>query len=447
MNVSDVMSYPVPPFVSLPWRERISSVRDVYRGPAKIRDIYGPVALVKLAPKWIAPTIAIVSSPEGARDVLSSSGPAIDKVGRAYEESRVQGLHLFNLDYARWLPRRRTVQPIFTKKYVSSFAVHMARSAEHVTEKFASEQVVDLHDLCRSLTLEVLGRSIFGVPLGEKTAKLAPHVTRVGSYPVRRTTNPARPPKAFPTLPRQRFRRSLSAIHEVVNEAMAAASSDESHEAPLVRLLLDARDPETGRALTAQEIRDELTVFLLAGTETTAMALTYTLWALGHHVDMQERVVDEIHSLGDSIMTAAGADKMGYTRQVLYEAMRMSPGAPVLARHTTEEVVVDGHRIPSGVAIFVAVFALHYDPSLWSNPEEFDPERFGDKNYQQRARWQYLPFGAGPRACVGDHFGLLEALLGIAALVRNLRFESVSSLFPFDAALTGKEVPCLLSIR
>jgi cytochrome P450 len=173
--------------------------------------------------------------------------------------------------------------------------------------------------------------------------------------------------------------------------------------------------------LTDNEICDELVLFMLAGHDTTSTMLTYALWSLGHHRDIQEGVRAQVAALGD---------------RVLHEALRLCPPAAGTTRSPTRDIVVDGYRVEAGTIAFVSFYAMHRDPALWEDPLRFDPDRFLPERSQGRSRWQYLPFGGGPRSCIGDHFAMLEATLALATIIRSAEIESLDADFPLATPFT-----------
>jgi cytochrome P450 len=220
-------------------------------------------------------------------------------------------------------------------------------------------------------------------------------------------------------------------------EILDACRADPQLEAPLVRALIDTKDPHTGLPLSDREICDELVLFMLAGHDTTSTTLTYALWALGHHQVLQDRVDVEVAELGDRPLTPDDVPRLGFTVAVLHEALRLCPPAPVISRMVMRDIEVDGCRVAAGTIAVVGIYAMHRDPTLWDNPLEFDPDRFGPQRSKGRSRWQYLPFGGGPRSCVGDHFAMLEATLALATIVRRVDIRSLDRDFatavPFTA--------------
>jgi cytochrome P450 len=240
----------------------------------------------------------------------------------------------------------------------------------------------------------------------------------------------------MPTPARRRARTASDTLHRLANEILQACRADPTRDAPLVQALIAASDPATGRALSDDEIRDELIVFMLAGHDTTATTLTYALWALGRHRDMQDKVRTEVVGIGDRELTPEDVPALGYTVQVLHEALRLCPPGAATSRMAMRDIEVDGCRVEAGTMLVVGIYALHRDPALWDHPLVFDPGRFSPQNSGGRDRWQYLPFGAGPRSCVGDHFAMLEATLALATIIRRTEIQSIGADFPIVVPFT-----------
>ena len=163
-------------------------------------------------------------------------------------------------------------------------------------------------------------------------------------------------------------------------EIVQACRADPTRDAPLVHALIAATDPATGQPLSDAQICDELLIFLLAGHDTTATALTYALWALGHHPDLQDRVAAEVAALGDRASDTRGPFAARVHVQVLHEGLRLCPPGAGVVRMAMQDIEVDGHRVEAGTMVAVGIYALHRDPALWDNPLVFDPDRFSPEN-------------------------------------------------------------------
>jgi cytochrome P450 len=429
---------PVAPRNPLPYREQIRCLRSFVDGMQRLCDAGGPVTRIVLGPRWLLPPMLLVSSPQGARDVLGRPDAVADRGAsrNMHELHRLMGGNLLDLPHDRWLPRRRTLQPMFTKKHVPHFAGHMAAAARSVADSWCHGATVDLDRACRALTLRALGRSVFGLDLDKRAEDVGPALRDSLSWISDRTSRPVNLPQWVPTPGQRRARAGNATLHNLAAEILADVRTDPQRDAPLVRALLAARDPETGRGLTDTEICDELVLFMLAGHDTTSTTLCYSLWQLGRHPEIHARVYDEVAALGDRELTTDDVDKLTCTVRVLHEALRMCPPAAGTMRLLKEDMTVAGHRAEAGTIAVVSFYALHRNPKLWDRPEHFDPDRFSPERSAGRNRWQYLPFGGGPRSCIGDHFAMLEATLALATIVRTASVESQNPDFPVETPFT-----------
>jgi cytochrome P450 len=277
---------------------------------------------------------------------------------------------------------------------------------------------------------------VFGLDLDDHCDVIAEPLRAAVQYVTDRAVRPINPPRWLPIPTRRRARAASDTLHQLADDILRACREDAARDAPLVRALIAACDPATGRALSDDEISDELVAFMIAGHDTTSTTLTYALWALGLHPDMQDAVRAEVSAIGDRELTADDVPALGYTVQVLHEALRLCPPAAVTGRAAVRDIEVDGYRVEAGTLLTVGIYALHRDPALWDHPTVFDPDRFSPESSAGRDRWQYLPFGAGPRSCIGDHFAMLEATLALATIVRCIEIRSVDPVFPMIVPFT-----------
>ena len=429
---------PLAPKTPLPYGRRLTATRQFDTGLEVLRDSGGSVTRNILGPRWIMPPLVFVFSPQGAHDVLARRDGLAERAATpiAAEIRRLTGDNLLVVPHHEWLPRRRALQPIFTKHHVPRFAGHMAAVAEQLSDRWALGTEVDLDPECRALMLRALGHSILGVELGDRT-QLVGNALRTGAkWAADRGLRPVNPPRWLPTRGQRRARAASAALRDLAAEILSACRADPAREAPLVRALTQATDPQTGRPLSDRAICDELVLFLLAGHDTTSTALTYALWALGHRPDLQERAAAEADALGDRQLTHQDVPRLPYTVQVLHEALRLCPPVAAVARTVLADIEVDGYRLAAGTVAVVGIYAMHRDPALWEDPLRFDPDRFSPERCTGRNRWQYLPFGGGPRRCIGDHFAMLEATLALATILRRIEIHSLSPDFPTITPLT-----------
>jgi cytochrome P450 len=438
LESADVAKLPLAPKNPLPYRHQLRAVRSLIDGFQELFDAGGPITRMVLGPKWLFPTAVLIASPQGARDVLGRTDEIADRGGAttAIQMRRLMGGNLLVLPHHQWLPRRRTLQPMFTKRHVPRYSGHMAAAAQTVVDGWREAATVDLDTQCRALTLRALGRSVLGLDLDARADTVGPALRTALSWVADRGTRPVNLPQWVPTPGQRRARRANATLHRLAAEILAAVRADPARDAPLVRALITAADPQTGQPLSDDDICHELVLFILAGHDTTSTTLTYSLWALGRHPTIQDRVFDEVSALGDRPLTPDDVPRLGHTVRVLHEALRLCPPGAGTPRLLKKDLAVDGYRLKAGTVAVVSFYAMHRNPELWDDPLTFDPDRFLPERSQGRSRWQYLPFGGGPRSCIGDHFAMLEATLALATIIRAARIESLNDDFPLATPFT-----------
>ena len=435
-DVVDVQTLPLAPENPLPLREKLRALRTYHTGTETLRDAGGPVTRLVLGPKWLTPPIVVVTSPRGGHDMAGRTDAYVDKTTMHRELANVLGNNLFTLPHDEWLPRRRNVQHVFTKQHVREFGGHMSQAAEAICDSWADGGHIDLDVQCRLLTLRALGRSVLGLDLDGRSDAIAEPLQIALTYTADRAMRPVKAPHWLPTPARRRARGASQAMHDLARDILVECRRDPDRAAPLVRALMAATDRETGRPLPDDVICNELIVFIGAGHDTTATTLAYTLWQLGRHPHLQDRVRAAVGALGHGTPTPDDISELPYTAQVLHEALRLCPPGAALAREAKCDIAVDGYRVEAGSVLLFGIWAVQRDPSLWPDALTFDPGRFAPEKRKQLDRWQYLPFGAGPRSCIGDHFAMLEATLALATIVGRCQITSMADEFPVAVPFT-----------
>ena len=203
------------------------------------------------------------------------------------------------------------------------------------------------------------------------------------------------PPQWLPTPAQRRARAANASLHRLADEILQTCRADPDRDAPLVRALLAAATRRPDSRSPTTEICNELVLFMLAGHDTTSTTLTYALWALGHHRDLQDRVAAEVAELGDRPLTPRIVPRLGYTVQVLHEALRLCPPGAGIGRLAMQDIDVDGYRVEAGTLAMVGIYAMHRDPALWDNPLVFDPDRFSPQRSKGRAAGSTCRSAAG----------------------------------------------------
>jgi cytochrome P450 len=450
-GTTDLAALAPVPAVPLTYRQRVAALREPHTGCETIRDAGGPVTEVWIGPRRIAPPFVVVTSPRGARDVLTATYPLVDRDFPFMTDQRyINGGSLLNFTHAEWVVRRRVLQPVFTKQRIAEFTTQMYEVVTDSAQSWQNGEEIDLDRDSRRITMRVLGRTVMGFEPGDEPDELIDPLRRFSKYIAARQRAPVRLPGWVPTPARRDAVALNKRAHELAAKILHDCRTDPDLQAPLVRAMIDATDPETGQPLPDEDICHELVVFLASGLETTATTLAYALWVLGRHKEIQERVAAEVLAVDEEQLRTDPRGSLPYTVSVFQESLRLGGPTPGIVRIAREDMEVDGHRVRRGSLLMVGVYALHRDPSLWENPLEFDPDRFSAARSRARDRWQFVPFGAGPRSCIGEQFALTAATLELASVVRHWDLTSIKPDYPVSAPLTvvpAGPVPAVVRAR
>ena len=323
-----------------------------------------------------------------------------------------------------WKHQRRTLAPAFTPRAVAPLVPHMIAVIDGTIAKLreTSSETVDLREAMQRMTLEIAGRTMFSLGMGRHGATLRDFVMEYGTRLARPHFLDLLLPLAWPSpqdFARARFRRRWTAFVAMLMAERRAAGKNEG--APLRDLfdLMDAaRDPETGKSFTDAQLGDQVATMILAGHETTATALFWSLYLLALDPETQGRVAAEVESA--SVEGGLELERLKFTRAVIDETMRLYPPAFLIARAATAPDSVAGLPVKRRDVILIAPWLLHRHEKLWRDPDAFVPSRFMAPA-PPPDRFAYLPFGVGPRVCIGAHFALVEATLALARLIGAFR--------------------------
>lgn len=408
--------------------------------------------------------VVFANTPEMVHDVLVTRA-------RAFAKSPIMksalyplvGEGLFTSEGDLWRRQRKLMAPLFQPASIAHFAAAMTAAAERAASSWSDGATVDIARETTRIAMSIAGQTLFDVDMWSESDELGEALTtaldwagsEAGSIALivqsraaialelaadrlparaakasRRVAKRLEEPILFPSGRTRTLRRALDVLDARVARMIAErreaseATRGNGERRDLLTLLLGARD-EDGRAMSDKQVRDEVLTLFVAGHETTANALAWSLMLLAQHPAIYARVGDEARSLCNA-PTADDLPALGLALRVFKEAMRLHPPVYLFGRVATSDVEVGGYSLPKGTIVLVSPWALHRRPSEYPEPERFDPERFQPDAEARRPKTSYLPFSAGPRTCIGNYFALMEGPLVLATLFRRADFELVS---------------------
>jgi cytochrome P450 len=370
-------------------------------------------------------TAYLVTYPDHVQEVFQDQRRSFGKGGKMWEAGRpLLGNGLVMNEGAFWLRQRRMMQPLFNAGYLAALTDLMVDVIDHEVDRLValSPATVDMLREMNAVTQRVILETLLGagIPRGE-TDQLAEEILiafkalnlRLFLYFL---------PKGLPLPGERRYRQAIAAIDEALLRLTRARRADTTVRDDLLSRLLRARDEDTGEGMDDRQIRDELITMFVAGQDTTATLMTWLWYVLDQNPEVERQLYAEVTGvLGDRRPTFDDLGRLGYTKLVIHETLRLYPPAWMTPRFALQEASVGGYRIPAGSPLLVSQFASHRDPAFWPAPETFDPERFTPERSAGRPRYAYYPFGGGPRQCIGNHFAMMEAQLITAMMVQRLR--------------------------
>jgi cytochrome P450 len=421
---------PTPPRPDKP-RGTFGTIYALWRNPLEIWSRVHFETPVLIGESFLG-VRAVVNDPAAVRRVFLDNAANYRKDAQQLRILRPGlGTGLLTVDGDAWRAQRRAIAPLFSPRIVADFAPAMHRVARGAAARLRGGRDVRLVEVGEEMaltTLEVLEQTLFSGGLGRDPSKFQRAMTSYFNSIGR--VDPLDllgAPKFLPRLGKLRGRAPLAFFASAVDDIIAARKKLIESGAPaptdLLTLLLRAHDPETGKGMSLDDVRANIVTFIGAGHETTANALTWTFYMLSQAPDWRARVEAEIDAAFDPTSDADPIANLPITRAALEETMRLCPPAALLSREAIAEDWLAGVRIPAGAVVTIAPYLLHRHRTLWTNPDAFDPGRFLGPNRDRIDRYAYIPFGAGPRVCIGMSFALQEAVIVLAHLLREFRFD------------------------
>jgi cytochrome P450 len=371
----------------------------------------------------------LLSEPADIKHVLQDNARNYHK-SPLYDRLRDElGNGLLTSEDSFWLRQRRLAQPAFHRQRIMAMADAMVACTGQMLERWDAValhgETIDVVAEMMGLTQSIIVRTMFSTDLGA-TAEIVNRTWPIINRRIGETFWSTKLETSLPLPANRRFWRASRELDAVVYRIIADRRQTRRDESDLLSMFLAARDDETGAGMTDRQLRDEVLTMLLAGHETTSLALSWTYYLLSQHPGVGRSIEDEVDRvIGDARPAFAHVDRLSCTRRAIEESLRLYPPAWGFSRKAMADDEIGGYRIPRGSLVFLIPFVVHRRPKLWPDPERFDPGRFAQEHESARPRFAYFPFGGGPRGCVGNQFAMVEALLIVAAIAQRYRIELV----------------------
>jgi cytochrome P450 len=423
-----------------------------YRNPlaalANVTKKYGEVVLFKVS----SYTVYQITQPDHIKHVLQDNNRNYHMAG-AFDQTRpVVGRGLSTNEGDSWLLHRRLMQPIFGRGQVAVFAPMMAQATAAMLEGWrasaGTNRPLSLYPELLALNHYILGKMLFNIDVTGADRRVLSALSFVRAYTNERINALVTVPSDWPTTRNLRFREAVTLLDDFAYGLIRDARAGNRASDDMLSMMLNIRDEKTGTGLSDEELHDELMTMFFAAYEDPANALCWALSLLTHHPEVEKRLRAEIQSvLNGRPPTYDDLSALVYTGAVIDETLRLYPPTWSILRDTVGDDIVGDYAIQSGSSVLVNIYLTHRLPEFWDEPDAFNPDRFLPENSAGRPRYAYLPFGGGPRQCIGAALAVMQLKLILAMLIQAYHYEWASAYPPPPNATHSLRPPPDVAVR
>ncbi len=376
-----------------------------------VRMYYGPFRLY------------ILNTPDLAHEVLVEKAASFHKhtLLKTVLEPAV-GAGLFTNDGDSWRQQRRLAQPAFHSKRIAAYADVMVQFAHELAERWHDQQTLDVEHEMAGVTMQIVSKTLFDAHVTQEdtTGQAVATVLRLADQRFNRIFQI---PDWLPTTENRLMKAAIQHLDALIQGFIDERRATGEDKGDLLSMMIAATDDENGARMSDKQLRDEVMTVFGAGHETTAVTLTWAFYVLSQHPEVEAKLHQELDTvLGGRLPTFEDLPKLTYTEKVIKETMRLYPPAWSVTREPIVPVrLADKYELKKGEPLMVNIYGIHRDERYFPDPLRFDPERWTPENEKKMHRYQYFPFGAGPRICIGNSFAMMEARLVLATLAQRFR--------------------------
>lgn len=387
----------------------------------RCRD-YGDIVPLQLG---LTPA-CLLTNPEYIEEVLKNRNDFIKSRGFRTLKTLL-GEGLLTAEGESWFWQRRLAQPVFHQKRINNYSQTMVEYTDRMLQTWHDGETYDIHSKMMRLTLEIVMRCIFSAEVDAGEAKVVANALDVAMhwFESKRRQN-FLVWEWFPRPENLRYRHAIAEMDEAIYKLINERRNSNQKANDLLTMLMEAKDEETGQQMDDKLLRDEVATLMLAGHETTANTLSWTWMLLAQNPQVQEKLQSELNQvLQGRLPTLEDLKALVYTQQVIKESMRLYPPVSLLGREAAVNIQIGDYEIAEGTTIMISQWVMHRHPKYFENPEVFQPERWTEEFEKQLPKGVYIPFGDGPRICIGKGFAQMEAALLLATIAQNFQIDLV----------------------
>lgn len=421
---------------TLPKVPRLQTLLTAYR------FVQNPIPVINEALQTYGMTYEVYMG--GVQKIIMTADPGLiqhilQKNHRNYRKSEIQtktlahflGRGLLTSEGAYWLQQRRLIQPGFHKNRLTNLAQIMTEVIEeflvNLDEEISSNTIVDIYQKMMELTFKIVAKSLFSTSLQEKELRVLSHnLTVIQEFIIKQIRQPFLNPWFKLSGRLKRNEKLAEESNQVILNYIQERRKTDGDFDDLLQMLLDARYEDTGKGMTDRQLIEESLILFIAGHETTANATAWMWYLLSLHETETEKARREVKTqIGEQNPTFSDLSRLSYLTQIIQESMRLYPPAWITDRVAINEDQFNGIAIPKDTMIAAYIYGIHHAESLWENPEQFIPDRFAKEQKKNIPSNAYLPFGGGPRLCIGNSFAMMEMQLILAKMLQKYKVELV----------------------
>ncbi|MFD6210602.1 cytochrome P450 [Peribacillus sp. NPDC060253] len=386
---------------------------------SRLAKEYGEIAKFRFGPLQ---DVYLVSNPDLIKQILVTKQNCFVKSKDFNALKPLLGEGLLTSEKDFHMRQRRLIQPSFKKSHISHYAQDMIDTTmDYISTWEQNNERIITKDMM-NITLGIISKTMFSMEFKDGYELVGKSMETALRIAVKRMRTIFRMPLWVPTKINREYKNAIQKLDKIIYSIIEKRKSETVKHEDMLGILMDARDDEDGLGMTNQQVRDELMTIFLAGHETTANALSWALYSLSQHPDIQTKLFNEVDSIiGSRTPKPDDFMKLTYTQQIIHEALRMYPPLYILSRGVAEDVTIGGYSFKKGDMIVLSSFVMQHKPEYFHQPDSFIPERFENNHMKTLPAFAYFPFGGGPRVCIGNHFAMMEAVLVLACIAQRYR--------------------------